>query len=150
MKSFNKKQLAAICSAILLCGAFIPSAHAKSEVQLHAIDDVIQSEDFQSRLGDFRFTFGSDILGSSVGTFNVKRTTNGVLKTDKDACEWAFISALLELKRLAQEKDGIAVEAIQSTITGTQYISSTHYQCLTGHTNSRVYLQGTTVKLNEE
>jgi len=136
-------------STFILWGTNAPSAFAKSEIQLHSIDELLASEAFQSRLGNFQFSFGNEILGKPVGIANVKRATNGIGKTDQEACEWAMISALLVLKQEAQTRNGIAVEAIQSTVTGTDYISATHYQCRTGHTNSRVLLKGTITALND-
>ncbi|ACT58997.1 hypothetical protein [Hirschia baltica] len=149
MKISFKTLATSISSMCVVMAAAAPVAHAKSDIQLYSIEELLASEDFQTRLGDFKFTFGSEVLGTPLGIANVKHATNGIGKTDKSACQWAMISALLALKEEAQKLDGIAVEAIMSTATSADYVSATHYQCLTGHTNSRVLLKGTIVGLNE-
>ncbi len=150
MNTMMKKAITCLGALTLAVGITVPSAHAKSEVQLYSIEELLNSNDFQTRLGDFQFSFGDYAIGKPLGIANVKRSTNGVTKSDKAACQWAMISALLALKEEAQNLNGIAVQAIQSTITGTDYVSATHYQCMSGHTNSRVYLKGTIVGLLED
>ena len=75
------------------------------------------------------------------------KKTNSFNKSDKDACEWAFLSAMLQLRDKAREVDADAVINIQSYYKKDAFKSDTEYECHAGGFVSGVALKGEFVKL---
>lgn len=104
------------------------------------------SQNFKDRLGDFKFVWGDSVSGQRIMSTSTRKATNGVNKSDKAACEWALLSALIAMKEQAQANGGTSVQGIKSNATGTPFSSTSEFQCITGWTNSRVYLEAEIVK----
>jgi len=138
-----KLKFALVASAIL---ALAPTALAEKSIQTWSIQDAMNSAEFQERLDGFQFTWGDTVSGQRVGSTSARRATNGVNKSDKRACEWALLSVLIVLKEDAISRGGTSVQGLKSTATGQPFSSTTEFQCITGFTNSRVYLEGEVVK----
>ncbi len=97
-----------------------------------------------------RFFFGESrhpSVGRSWGTLSSRKTTNAFGKSDKAACDWAFLSAVKSFWERAQSEGANAVIGIKSTTTGTPFSSSTEYECRAGGVIARVYLEGTVVQI---
>lgn len=138
-----KLKLAALALATL---AVAMPAHARKDAQTWPIAPVLALPDYAAKVGDFKFVFGDKVSGAQLGSTTTRRTTNGFGKKDQDACNWAMLSALIALKADAIAKGGTSVQGLKSTVTGTPFSSATEFQCLSGVTNSRVYLDGVVVK----
>ena len=126
--------------------ALAPTAAAEKSIQTWSIQDAMSTAEFQERLEGFQFVWGDTVSGQRVGSTSVRRATNGVNKSDKRACEWALLSALIALKEDAIARGGTSVQGLKSNATGQPFSSTTEFQCITGFTNSRVYLEGEVVK----
>ncbi|MCI4644113.1 MAG: excinuclease ATPase [Hyphomonadaceae bacterium] len=132
----------AICSVALAS----PAAFADRDIQTWSIQEAMSSENFQDRLGNFRFVWGDTVSGQRVMSTSTRKATNGINKSDRAACEWALLSALIAFKEQAEANGATSVQGIKSTATGTPFSSTTEFQCITGWTNSRVYLEAEIVK----
>jgi len=98
-----------------------------------------------------KFYFGSqkpESVARSLGPFTSNRKTNAFNKTDKEACEWAFLSAMLALQARAEQEGGDAV-IIHSYYRKNTVKSDTEYECGAGAFVAGVTLVGEVVKLND-
>lgn len=138
-----KLKLAVVALAAL---AVAGPAQARKDFQLFSIDLVKAHPDYAAKIGDFKFVFGNSVSGKSLGSTSTRKSTNGLTKSDQDACVWAMLSALIAFKADAVGRGGTSVQGIKSTVTGEKFSSATEFQCISGFTNSRVYLEGVVVQ----
>ena len=75
------------------------------------------------------------------------KKSNGFNKTDKEACEWVFLTAALELQERVQKEGGDAVINIMSNYKNVERSSETQYMCGNGTFTMGVALKGTVVKM---
>jgi uncharacterized protein YbjQ (UPF0145 family) len=83
------------------------------------------------------------------GEFTANRKTNATNKTDKEACEISFVSAVLSLQQRARREGGDAVINVYSVYRNENRESNTEYLCGAGTFVSGVALRGTVVKLKD-
>jgi uncharacterized protein YbjQ (UPF0145 family) len=131
-----------------LCGA----AQARDTQYKLAISEVMENPDFKAKLGnDILFRFGDEkAAGVPLGEFVTNRKTNSVGKPDEQACRWAMLSALIELRDRAQQEGGDAVVNIVSYYKKVTYSSPTLYECHAGALIAGVALKGQVVKLKKK
>jgi hypothetical protein len=120
-------------------------AHAADEVKLVSLDAIKAFPEYAEKIGDFKFVFGN-APGKGLGDTQTRKATGTIGKGKDKACAWAALSALIALKNDAVSRGGSSVQGLKSMVTGTEFTSATEVQCITGFTNSRVYLQGVVVK----
>ena len=138
----------AAVAALALAAFIMPSAadaKGRREAQVWKIADFQNNAEYMARLEGFRFEWGRG-GGTALGTTESRRATSGIGKSDEGACQWALLSALLAIKADAQARGGTAVVNLRSFAENTDFVSTTEYQCVSGATNSRVYIRGTIVK----
>ena len=114
------------------------------------IKDALAAPAAQEKLGsDVKFFFGPEApkAAQSMGTYMSNKKTNFASRTDKDGCEWAFLSAMLSLKQRAITEGGNAVINIESYYKKNTFSSATEYECGAGAVVGGVTLRGTVVKL---
>lgn len=115
------------------------------------VKDAMETEAAKSRLGtDIKFFFGSQqhpAAKTTLGTYTSNKKTNFANKSDKEGCEWAFLSAMISLKERAIAEGGNAVINIQSYYKKKEFSSPTEYECHAGAFVGGVALRGTVVKL---
>src|SRR5580765_6558476 len=103
-------------------------------------------------------TVGSDIklvwgtqktpaIASKMGEFTSNKKTNAANKSDQDACDLAFISAVIALQQRARKEGGNAVVNIRSVYKQEDSDSPTEFICGAGKIMAGVALRGTVVKL---
>jgi hypothetical protein len=83
----------------------------------------------------------------SLGTYTTNKKTNFFNKSDKEGCEWVFLSAVLSLQERVRQLGGNAVVKIKSVYRGGDLSSETEYECGAGAIMGGVALQGEVVKL---
>lgn len=124
---------------------------ARNEVQDFSIQDTLSQEQAKEKLGnDVQFYFGKQNHGAIIknwGEVGTNKKTNAFLKSDQEACVWAFISAMVALKDRALREGGNAVINIKSNYKGIETVSETTFQCGAGNILAGVALKGTIVKL---
>lgn len=84
-----------------------------------------------------------------MGEFTANRKTNATNKTDQEACEISFVSAIVSLQQRARREGGDAVINVASVYKNENRESDTEYLCGAGTFVSGVALRGTVVKLKE-
>lgn len=135
--------------AIIVC---VSHAQARDDVKEYSVADALATEKAKSVLGNqVKFYFGKQAHGTVAkrfGEFGTNKKTNGVGKSDREACEWAFYSALLSLKQRAEREGGNAVINIRSNYRGNTTSSNDTFRCGSGAIMSGVALLGDVVTLN--
>ena len=83
----------------------------------------------------------------SHGEWSTNKKTNAFNKSDREACEWVFLGAVLELQERARKQGGDAVINIKSNYKNIETASDFEYMCGAGALMAGVALKGTVVKL---
>jgi len=144
-----KRMMTAAIAAALI--ALTVPAQARNDRLTFPIADAMSTADAKARLdGSVKFYFsGQKAPGAkhTYGTFTANKKTNGLNKSDKGACEWAFLSAMVTLQSRALREGGNAVVDIHSVYKNNDFKSATEYECGAGTFVAGVALRGTVVKL---
>ena len=101
---------------------------------------------------EIRVYFGKQkppAVEKKMGEFTANRKTNATNKTDKEACEISFVSAVVSLQQRARKEGGDAVINVHSVYRNENRESNTEYLCGAGTFVSGVALRGTVVKLKK-
>ena len=83
----------------------------------------------------------------TMGTYSTNKKTNFFNKSDKEGCEWAFLSAAIQLQERARKEGGNAVVNIISNYKDVPFSSETQYECGAGNVVGGVALRGEVVQL---
>jgi len=86
-------------------------------------------------------------VAQDLGVFTSNRRTNAFNKSDEQACEIAFLSALIALQKRAQAQGGDAVVDVRSITRHQDLESATQYRCVAGAMIANVALEGRVVRL---
>jgi hypothetical protein len=140
-----------LCAVVVLLAAFAPAAYARDTVLHLPVKDVLENSDYKARLGsDVAFYFGNQAVPGtpkSLGEFVTNRKTNSFGKPDVEACQWAMLSALLQLVERTRELGGDSVVDIRSYFKRVEFVSDTEYECHAGGIVAGVTLKARIVKL---
>ena len=116
-----------------------------------SIQEALGSKEFQGRLmKEIKFYFGSKPnrkINKNLGDFIANKKTNAVFKTDRKACEWVFLSAMLSLQKRVLAEGGNAVINIRSFYKKKEMSSTTKFECHVGLLMAGVAIKGTVVDL---
>jgi uncharacterized protein YbjQ (UPF0145 family) len=140
--------------AMLACFAALLAATttvARDTKVMRPVADAMATPDAKARLNmGVQFFFGNTAhppVAQSFGEFMSNKKTNGTNKSDKEACEWAFLSAMLSFQQRAVSVGGNAVINIKSYYKQNEVSSETQYECGSGALMSGVTFKGEVVKL---
>ena len=137
--------------ALFLLGMFTTAAEARKDVGDYSIKEALAYSEGETRVNsDIRLYFGSQAhpkVERSFGVFPTNKKTNAFNKSDKMACEWAFLSAIIQLQRKAAALGGNAVINIKSNYDRIETSSTTTFKCAVGSVIAGVALKGTIVKI---
>lgn len=139
---------ALLATTILLCST---QAVSRDDRQRFSIKEALSTEVAKQKLNaKIRFYFGNQSHGKiakKFGHFSSNKKTNAFGKSDQQACEWAFLSAMMSLQKRAQSEGGNAVIDIRSNYKNTEFKSDTEFECGAGAIMAGVALTGTVVEL---
>lgn len=126
-------------------------ACARDDVQEYSIADALSSVQAKEILGtDIQFYFGDQphaAIAKEFGEYSTSKKTNGVNKSDKEACEWVFLSAMKTFRDRAKNLGANAVVNIRSNYKNNLTSSTTTFTCGSGALMSGAALKGTAVTL---
>lgn len=132
---------------------FSSLAFARDDIGSYSIAEVLGSETAKAKLGsDIAFYFGEQVYPEPKqkwGEIRTNKKTNAFNKSDREACEWVFLSALIALKNSAVGQGGNAVVNIKSNYRNKLTSSEETFQCGAGALIAGVALTGEVVKLGE-
>jgi hypothetical protein len=84
--------------------------------------------------------------GDKIEDNKSNKRTNAFNKSDQDACDIAFLSAIFSLQDRAMAIGGTAVVDIKSVTKNNDLTSATEYRCVSGAFVANVALTGTIIK----
>ena len=113
----------------------------------------LEAKDAKEKLdGSVKFYFGNQetpkIL-TKLGTDVTNQKTNSVGKSDERACNWVFLSAMIQLDKRAKQLGANAVVNIVSYYQKNVMSSPTEFECHAGNIIAGVALRGEFVKIAE-
>lgn len=82
----------------------------------------------------------------TIGTYKTNKKTNAFGKSDEQACQWVFLSAVKALIDRAKKVGGKAVVNIVSNYKNKPYSSATKFECGAGAIMAGVALKGKVVR----
>ncbi len=101
-------------------------------------------------LSDVKIYFAGETtptVEKKMGEFKSNKKTNAFNKSDEEACQWAFFSAVKSLQERALKEGGNAVVDVKSNYRDKEFVSATEFQCGAGAFIGGVALKGTVAKL---
>ena len=127
-------------------------AGARDDKLLLPIAAVLEGAEARQKLdGSVKFYFGNQLHPKVLTTFHSDVTnlkTNAFNKSDERACEWVFLSALIQLEKRAKQLGANAVVNIVSYYKKVPMSSETEYECHAGALMAGVALKGDFVKID--
>jgi uncharacterized protein YbjQ (UPF0145 family) len=127
------------------------SVLARDTKYMYPINVALNTPTAKEKLGTrVAFYFGPQghpKVTQMLGEYTANRKTNAANKSDQEACEWAFLSALLALRDRAIKQGGDAVINIKSYYKKNEVTTDSDYECHAGAIIAGVALRGTVVKL---
>ncbi len=140
-------------AALLLATAILgshPAAARDTRYELK-IDDAKKDSRYAENVpNDVAFYFAQQQPpkpGKDLGEYVTNRKTNSFGRPDEEACRWAMISALKELRERALAEGGNAVINIVSYYKKNVFASDSLYECHAGSFVAGVALKGTVVNI---
>ncbi len=138
--------------AALTLGAVWP-AHARDDKLMFPVAPALEAKDAKEKLdGSVKFYFGNQetpkIL-TKLGTDVTNQKTNKFGKSDERACNWVFLSAMIQLDKRAKQLGANAVVNIVSYYQKNVMSSPTEFECHAGNIVAGVALRGEFVKIAE-
>jgi hypothetical protein len=141
-----KKNSLLLLSIIL----FSNSAIARDDVLTFPLETVMAQAAAQGMIDDsVKYYFGKTKHPkdkSNFGTIKTNKKTNAFNKTDSEACNWAFLSAIKAFHQKAKTLGANAVINIQSNYKNNLVSSETEFNCGAGTFIAGVALSGEFIK----
>lgn len=126
-------------------------ANARDTREMYSLEEALSTEDAKQKLdGSVRFYFGKQKhpgIAKNHGEFMSNKKTNAFNKTDKRACQWVFLSAMLSFQDRAHREGGNAVVNIRSYYKRNLISSETEFECGAGAFVAGVTFLGDVVTL---
>jgi hypothetical protein len=136
-------------TALLLFITLVSVSHARDDIGDYSIKDALADADLGS---DISFYFGSQKhppIAKNYGDFPTNRKTNAFNKSDLQACNWVFLSAMNSLRDRARKEGGNAVINIRSNYKNNTTSSENSFKCGAGNVIAGVALIGNVVSLDK-
>lgn len=134
-----------------VCLTLAGFAHAADRTVMLPIKDVLESAEFQEKVGsDVKFYFGNQkapVVKKLTRDVVTNKKTNAFAKSDESACRTAMLSALIQLKERAQADGGNAAVNIISFYKKNPYSSTDQYECHAGGVIAGVALKADIAKV---
>ena len=127
------------------------TAVARNTKYMLPVEPALNTPAAKDKLGTaVAFYFGNQPhppIAHPIGEWVTNLKTNAFGKSDEDACQWVFLSAVLSLRDRAVKEGGDAVVGIRSFYKKNEVVSDTEYECHAGAIIAGVALKGTVVTL---
>jgi uncharacterized protein YbjQ (UPF0145 family) len=148
-----KHTVSLAAAAAILAIAASPALARDDRLMFPVAEGMEKGKSTKDRIDpDIRLYFGKQktpVVDRKMGEFTANRKTNATNKTDKEACEISFVSAVVSLQQRARKEGGDAVVNVHSVYKNEFRESDREYLCGAGTFAAGVALRGTVVKLKE-
>jgi hypothetical protein len=133
---------------------YLPSlVQARDDHNLYSIESAMSNWSAKGKLNKgYTFKFGDQAHGkilANYGEFTSNKKTNAFGKSDKEACDWVFLSAMLSFQDRITKEGGNAVINIRSYYKKNTLSSATEFECGNGAIMAGVTFLGDVVTLEE-
>ncbi|WP_261841993.1 excinuclease [Aliamphritea ceti] len=126
---------------------------ARDDIADYSVAEAMSVKKISSAVGsDVSFFFAGQKhpkVAKSLGEYQSNKKTNAFAKSDKEACQWAFASAMKSFRERAIKEGGDAVINIRSNYRNNMTSSSSTFKCGAGAIMAGVTLVGDVVKLKK-
>jgi uncharacterized protein YbjQ (UPF0145 family) len=134
--------------------AAVGNVHARDTKLMLPIEPAMAVADSKDKLeGNVKFYFGDQkhpkVL-TKLGSDSTSKKTNAFGKSDETACNWAFLSAMVQLEKKAIQLGANAVVNIVSNYEHHVNSSQTEFECHAGGIMAGVALKGDFVKVGSK
>lgn len=140
-----------LAAVVALSLAASQAALARNSVDTYPIASALKSD--EAKVGsDIALYFAGQphpAVLKTLGEAATNKKTNALGKSDEDACEHVFLSAVIALQERARAEGGNAVINIKSNYKDRLTESATEYTCGAGAVIAGVALKGEVVKLKK-
>lgn len=129
---------------------FSSASFARNDIGDYSIQQAIESPAAAGKLNNVKLFFGDQPHGKLSGRkehIRVSRKTNAFNKTDTEACEWVFLSAIIALQNSAAKKGANAIVNIKSNYQNNLTSSNETFKCGAGAIMAGVALTGELVTI---
>jgi len=136
----------------LLCWIAPSVADARTTFHDLSAQQAAESETGKAKLLDTPFYMSGQKhakVARDFGVFTANKRTNAFNKSDEEACEIAFLSAIIALQDRATQLGADAVVDIKSITKHNDLDSATNYRCVAGSLIANVVLTGRVVKFEK-
>jgi len=127
------------------------TGQARNEALRFSIEDALSQPEASSRLdSSIRLFFGDQAyppVEHKLGTYTSNKKTNAFNKSYREACNWAFLAAIVSLQDRAISEGGNAVVNIHSFYYKNEFSSAADFECGAGNVVAGVTIVGQVVKL---
>lgn len=124
---------------------------ARDDHNMYSIEDAMNTSAAKQKLiKGYTYKFGDQTYGKIItnhGEFMSNKKTNAFGKSDKEACQWVFLSAMLSFQDRITQAGGNAVVNIRSYYKKNDISSATEFQCGNGAIMAGVTFVGDVVTL---
>ncbi len=145
------KFIGVVLVSLLVVGFTAEQAEARDTRHMLSLEGAMSTPGAKEKLNQgIEFYFGKQKHpnpNKNFGEFTTSKKTNAFGKSDQDACEWAFLSAMMQFQKRALDMGGDAVVNIKSYYKKNEIDSETEYECGAGAIMAGVTFKGTVVKL---
>ncbi len=133
--------LAGVCALAL-------NLSARDDVHHFSIEEALSSPKAKGVLDpNIKLSFGSGTKGNIIKSgLTANKKTNAFNKSDKEACEWAFLSAVKTFQERAVKEGGTKVINLTGYYKKKAFDSKTQFQCGAGALMAGVTLKGDIAK----
>ena len=142
-----------ILAMAAIAALFSASAHASDEKMMFPIAGGLAESEAQTKLDpNLKFFFGDQPTPKVIAKLGWDKTsqkTNAFAKSSDKVCNHAFLSAMLNLQKRAQELGADAVINIKSNYNNVEFSSQTDFECHVGGLMGGVALKGDFVKISK-
>ncbi len=139
------------CVSMSLCVLLLASpAGARTTMHDLTVKTARDSEIGRAKLLDVPFYMAGEKHGAiakDYGTITSNRRTNAFGKSDEEACQIAFLSAVIALQSRAEQLGGNAVVDVKSLTKNQDLASASKYRCAAGGVVANVALSGRVVRI---
>ncbi len=142
----------ALIVCLLGCLAGPTAAPARDSFRTYPVKEALEKGESEGRLADVPLYFGDQKhpeVVQSLGVYATNKKTNAFGKSDRVACDWVFLSAVIQLQQRALREGGNAVINIKSNYRDIEFVSDDEYRCGAGNIMAGVALIGTVVRIEK-
>src|SRR6516225_5087828 len=135
----------------IVCAVALPVS-ARDEQKRYPIEQALKSPLAQGKVDPgIRLFFGRQRhpnVAKDFGQWPTNKKTNAFARSDLQACEWVFLSAVIALQERARKEGGNAVINIVSNYRNIVTSSESEYVCGAGNLIAGVALKGRVVNVS--